>query len=224
MFDQVKDLNSEVFGIDEACNALRLQAEEIGRDVNSFCNNQTSWNFQEAYKKKDELHAYTLRQENDMSEMEKERQNFGRVSKNITTIKQEATQLKQSRQETNRNVEASNERLRHEMAQMSGCEADRKIKELEHQLGKLGNILGLDIIRSTHGSLILTFSNLDRVNPDKLCTLEIKVVNRVWELVHSNPTIVNMDELMRTLNETNNLSGFVSSVRRIFAKLVKQEA
>ena len=43
--------------------------------------------------------------------------------------------------------QASHERLRHEMAQMSGSEADRKIKDLEAQLAKLGNVLGLNVIR-----------------------------------------------------------------------------
>jgi hypothetical protein len=33
------------------------------------------------------------------------------------------------------------------MAQMSGSEADRKIKDLEAQLAKLGNVLGLNVIR-----------------------------------------------------------------------------
>ena len=44
-------------------------------------------------------------------------------------------------------IKVSHERLRHEMAQMSGSEADRRVKDLEAQLTKLGSALGLDVIR-----------------------------------------------------------------------------
>jgi len=209
--------------LEEHCGGLKSQTTELGREIISMCNRETTWQFQEAYQKRDELQSFTQRKEIEEKEVEKERQGLSSAEKNIQELKEETTQLKHKVHETNRNMEASHERLRHEIAQMSGSEADRKIKDLEAQLAKLGNVLGLNVIRSTHGSLILTFSNLDRANPEKIHSIEIKVVDRKWMFVHSNPVIPNIDELVCILNETNNLSGFISSVRRVFIKIVKEE-
>jgi len=209
--------------LEEICNSQKSQANELGRETLSMCNRETSWNFQEAYQKIDELNTFSQRKENEDSEIVKDRQGLVEAEKNIQALKEQTTALKQNIHETNRNMEASHERLRHEMAQMSGSEADRRVKELEAQLTKLGSALGLNVIRSTHGSLILTFSNLDRANPDQVNSIEIKVVDRKWTFVHSNPDIQNIDEMVRILNETNNLSGFISSARRVFVKIAKQE-
>jgi len=220
----VTNLESELLAFDEACNSVKAFAAEFSQEIINASSYGQDWNIQEVYKKKDELYGYHRRKEAEETDMIRERENLVGNCSSINGLKEEVGQIRQNKQETQKSIEQSEERLRKDLAQMSGSEADRKVQDLEAQLSKLENVLGLKLVRSTHGPLILTFTNIDRSNPDKVFSLQIKVVDRVWQFVDSNPTLPNIDELIRTLNETNNISGFVSTVRRSFVKMTRQDA
>jgi len=220
----VTNLESELQAFDEACNSVKAFAVEFSQEIITASSNRQDWNIQEVYKKKDELYGFHRRKEGEETEMARERENLVGNSSSINGLKEEVGHVRQNKQEIQKSIESNEERLRKDLAQMSGSEADRRVQDLEAQLSKLGNVLGLNLVRSTHGPLILTFTNIDRSNPDKIFSLQIKVVDRVWKFVESNPTLPNIEELLQTLNETNNISGFVSTVRRSFVKMTKQDA
>merc|ERR1711915_274301 len=91
---------------------------------------------------------------------------------------------------------------------------------ISSEMEKWKKTLGLELIRSTHGGLIFKFTNIHRDDPEKVCTCELAVENRVYRVDNCSPSIEGISEMVETLNSTNDFSGFVVVLRKKFASLL----
>jgi len=98
-------------------------------------------------------------------------------------------------------------------------EGSSKTEELQQELEKLSHNLGLKLLKR-NTSLVLIYTNIDRTNPDRQFLCEVKVVQRTYEVVRTEPKIPDIDVLVKALNETNDLSGFTATLRRRFVGLI----
>jgi len=120
----------------------------------------------------------------------------------------EAVEKKKSELHTKRNQNASSSDLYKE-----------KQNVMSSELEKWKKTLGLELIRSTHEGLIFKFTNVQRDDPDKIFTCELSVENRVYRINNCSPSFEGISEMVDTLNSTNDLSGFVVTLRKKFASL-----
>jgi len=120
----------------------------------------------------------------------------------------ETVEKKKSELHTKRNQNASSSDLYKE-----------KQNVMSSELEKWKKTLGLELIRSTHEGLIFKFTNVQRDDPDKIFTCELSVENRVYRINNCSPSFEGISEMVDTLNSTNDLSGFVVTLRKKFASL-----
>ncbi|XP_042238174.1 kinetochore protein Spc25-like isoform X5 [Homarus americanus] len=81
--------------------------------------------------------------------------------------------------------------------------------------------LGLDIKRTNHNSLIFIFTQVNRSKPDEEYMLELAIEEHNYRLLSSAPEIPNLQELEDRLNATDNFSGCIVYIRKLFQKMVK---
>ena len=167
------------------------------------------------------------------------------MSKNIGTIKEDVVQKSQSieaalvelektKNATNLTAKAASEftgnaaEKQRELAKLKKALVDRgdlasvKKQELQEELKKWREMLGLELINSTHGGIILVFTSIDREEPTKkyICELEVEG-GKTYVVKNCNPAMEDVHVLVDVLNKTNDLSGFVVNLRKKFAAMKK---
>ena len=80
--------------------------------------------------------------------------------------------------------------------------------------------LGLQLINSTHGGIIFVFRNISRDQPSKRFCFELLLSGRHYEMNNCHPMVENNGEMVKTLNKTGDLSGFVSQIRGKFLDII----
>lgn len=92
---------------------------------------------------------------------------------------------------------------------------------ISREVSNLEKCLGLQLVNSTHGGIIFVFTNICRDNNRKKFCFELLLSNRIYKITNCFPKIDNIDEMVKILNRTADLSGFVSQVRRKFVALAQ---
>ncbi|XP_023338718.1 kinetochore protein Spc25 [Eurytemora carolleeae] len=94
-----------------------------------------------------------------------------------------------------------------------------KLEELEQEIRNEASSLGLEFMRTSHGSLILCFTSISRSDPEKKYFCEVKVSERKYHCLQTTPALQDIDTLISTLNQSNDFSGFCVSLRKRFSAL-----
>jgi len=76
--------------------------------------------------------------------------------------------------------------------------------------------LGLKLVNSTHEGIIFVFTNISRDATSKQFCFELLLSDRIYEMKNCHPWVRDTGELVKKLNSTGDLSGFVSQVRKRF--------
>merc|ERR1719391_1163558 len=166
---------------------------------------------EEATNQKENMKLKTSNEEKSLQDLSIEVKEISKreqmTKKNMTGIL-EAVEKKKSELHTKRSQIASSSDLYKE-----------KQNVMSSEMEKWKKTLGLELIRSTHGGLIFKFTNVQRDDPDKIFTCELLVENRVYRVNNCSPSVEGISEMVETLNSTNDLSGFVVTLRKKFASL-----
>merc|ERR1719296_89172 len=95
----------------------------------------------------------------------------------------------------------------------------RKV-ELAGELKKWRQVLGLELISSSHGGVILVFTAVQREDPERrfICELGLDT-NKQYLVKNCNPEVAELKMMVDILNKKNDLSGFVVKLRKKFAEL-----
>ncbi|ROT78194.1 kinetochore protein Spc25 [Penaeus vannamei] len=78
--------------------------------------------------------------------------------------------------------------------------------------------LGLDIQRTNHSTLVFTFTKISRSEPEKEYFLELTLDGDNYRLISSVPPLHNLKQLEDKLNATNDFSGCIAYIRKLFQK------
>jgi len=98
--------------------------------------------------------------------------------------------------------------------------ASARRNELVGELTKWKEILGLELINSTHGGVILVFTSIIRDDPDRRFVCELEVDNdKKYVVKNCNPDVPEVTAMVDVVNRNNDLSGFVAKLRKKFADL-----
>ena len=79
--------------------------------------------------------------------------------------------------------------------------------------------LGYSIKKTTTDTTIMIFNNIDNRDPDQefLCEIALEGPNkREYKVLRCEPNVEDIKDLEKKLNESNDLSGFVVSLRKRF--------
>ena len=87
------------------------------------------------------------------------------------------------------------------------------------EVSLLEKYLGLQLINSTHNSIIFIFTNIIRDKPRERFCFELLLSNRSYRVTNCQPYVAEMDAMVKFLNKSDDLSGFVSQVRMKFVAL-----
>ena len=93
--------------------------------------------------------------------------------------------------------------------------------ELSEELLKWKTTLGLELVNSSHGGIIFVFTNIDREYPDKKFNCEVGLSDKVYKVNNCSPVLEDIDAMVEYLNKSNDLSGFVVTLRKRFLTLRK---
>ena len=87
------------------------------------------------------------------------------------------------------------------------------------EVSLLEKYVGLQLINSTHNSIIFVFTNIIRDKPRERFCFELLLSNRSYRVTNCQPYVAKMDDMVKFLNKSDDLSGFVSQVRMKFVAL-----
>lgn len=124
-------------------------------------------------------------------------------------LKEKLTEVEQSVKEKEQRVEESEQK---NQECMSNIECGAQLFRTH---------LGLDIKRTNHDTLVFIFTQVNRSKPDKEYMLELTLAGENYRLLNSDPELSNLQELEDRLNATNNFSGFIVLIRKLFQKMEK---
>jgi len=101
-----------------------------------------------------------------------------------------------------------------------GDMAKGKRDELVAEMEKYKTAMGLDIVSSTHGGVLLVFTNIDKQEPDRRFTLHLATEAKTYRADECSPHLEDLEKLVNILNKTNDLSGFLVKLRQKFKQSV----
>ena len=96
---------------------------------------------------------------------------------------------------------------------------EEKRAKLTSELEKWKNILGLELVNSSHGGIIFVFTNIDRDDSGKKFSCEVGLSDRQYKVTQCFPMVPGLENMVELLNKTNDLSGFVVNLRRKFVSV-----
>jgi len=129
----------------------------------------------------------------------------------VDSLKDKNQQATKQAQETERKLELLKTQLRSK-EQIS--ETNREI--VNGDLQKIQEVLGLQIVRTTRGGIILSLTNIEKQNPSRKFSCHLGLSKKKYVAIDSDPKLPQLDKLVDTLNQTNDLSGFVQKIRNVF--------
>lgn len=142
------------------------------------------------------------------------------------TLAQTEAQRRQCRQLEQALAEATMEEEKaSQTLQQARHEHDTKKAKLEQALKDLTHgtkfyaLLGLEFQKADGDKMRFVFTQLDRLQPQRTASFQVLVdANNLYQLVETSPSLdpMALDELVRTLNASNDISAFVFRMRRLF--------
>eukprot|EP00092_Neocalanus_flemingeri_P096069 GFUD01122272.1.p1 GENE.GFUD01122272.1~~GFUD01122272.1.p1 ORF type:complete len:237 (+),score=56.18 GFUD01122272.1:181-891(+) len=93
--------------------------------------------------------------------------------------------------------------------------------KITQEVSLLEKCLSLQLVNSTHGGIIFIFTNISRNSPRERFCFELLLSNRIYMITNCHPKLEKIEEMVKLLNKTGDLSGFVSHVRRRFVALAQ---
>jgi len=142
-------------------------------------------------------------------------------SDELQTVKNDAEQLHQLLKEQINQGRSLLEQQKKEKEQALGIiEAKRKkvhkdCADLESTADIARKYLGLEIRTLQNNRVQLFFHDVFPDNSNVTLFVVIRLVNKVYEVLQSDPALDNLKQLEMMLNSTNNFSGFVQLVREL---------
>merc|ERR1712025_372539 len=101
------------------------------------------------------------------------------------------------------------------LSEKSDFDEQKRVK-ITSELDLWKRVLGLELVNSSHGGITFVFTNIDEENPDKQFSCEVGIYNQQFQIAHCLPMVVGLENLVKQLNRTKDLSGFVVSLRQKF--------
>jgi len=176
---------------------------------------------QEVSEEKAEMEEIVRSVQKRKAELNSDRDGIKTVKEELKLETGKADEWKTSMLEKNQRLQTMRDELeslrRQEREKDSGSKDKRTL--LEQEIRKESELLGLEIRNTRDQSIILSYSNIDRSNSGRKYCCELKVVGRAYQLGEINPQIPDIQELLSTLNYTNDFSGFVVKLRERFLKV-----
>merc|ERR1719369_424153 len=117
--------------------------------------------------------------------------------------------------------EARSEKLKIEKMKIEAKKENANRDKGKHDIygQRAKEYLGLRIVETTTDSTVLIFNNIDKCDVDRefLCEFALEGPDkRTYKVLKSEPELDDLQDLENTLNETNDLSGFVTKLRSKF--------
>jgi len=160
---------------------------------------------------------------NQIIQQEKEEAQALQMDLNELQNQKESITLKKNNVELE--LQDLNLRLEKEKQVLAQKEQQVKQRALDAEMGVVffQSRLGLLIKKRKEGNLLFSFTQIDPADPLQPFNLIIRVEeNGTYSVTACDPAIEGLEGMLRKLNETNNLSSFISTVRRSFKNLVPQ--
>merc|ERR1712110_150646 len=152
------------------------------------------------------------------NQKQRETQEISQKSDQLTVEKNELEKLKN---ELNSKQESRDEKLKVLQQKINAKKenSDREREKSDVYGQRIKEFLGLQIVETTTGSTVLIFNNIDKIDPERkyLCEFTLDGPDkRAYKVLKSEPMLDDLTELENTLNQTNDLSGFVTKLRLKF--------
>lgn len=181
-----------------------------------------------ACKTKSEVAEMQKKIENIRQDVNSVRMDKDRAGRERQKLKQDYDQLNMVISKKAHEKDELKEMLMQHEQQLREKEQQIEYDELKHQ-EKLSNIekgmllyqthLGLRIQRTKHNSLVFVFTQVNRSDPSREYLLELTVEGDSYHLKSSDPPLSNLHELEERLNASNNLSGCIFHIRKLFQEM-----
>ncbi|EKX40188.1 hypothetical protein GUITHDRAFT_113666 [Guillardia theta CCMP2712] len=158
------------------------------------------------------------------NKMEKLMQEINKHQEGIRSLKVQNDSLKGKSEELPSELKSLQEELEMEKenyktilndldSQDSSMRRKKHALEMGHELYETR--LGLKFDKTNDGSLVFKMRNIDPSFPSREFSFSIRVEeDEKYHVMHCNPEIDGLDQLVAVLNDTNSLSHFVRSVRQ----------
>jgi len=94
-----------------------------------------------------------------------------------------------------------------------------KNAELRSYVDRAKDHLGISLARTSTESYVLIFTNIDMANPTRtfLCEFQLGGINKTeYKVMRCEPEIEGIKDMEKKVNETNDISGFVVTLRKKF--------
>ena len=143
------------------------------------------------------------------------------IDKDVQDISNKICLSEKSAQEFSVKAERKEVELKNRANAMNdkGDIVEEKRIKLTSELEKWKNILGLELVNSSHGGIIFVFTNIDRNDPGKKSSCEVALSDRQYKVTQCLPMVPGLENMVELLNKTNDLSGFVANLRRKFVNV-----
>lgn len=227
---EITDFDSELEIFQQKCLTNRKTLQKI---LSNFTNAADSISqFRQSLNKKSK---------DDIAELEKRvesiRINISNVHGDKDRVEQEIQQLMQDLEHIN--VAISEKITERDELKEKLDELKKRVKEKEEVVvntekstkESMSNIergallfqshLGLNMKCTNRNTLLFIFTQVNRSKPNEEYILELTIEGQKYRLLRSVPEISNLQELENKLNETNNFSGCIVHIRKLYQKMQK---
>ncbi|KAK8744558.1 hypothetical protein OTU49_000869 [Cherax quadricarinatus] len=93
------------------------------------------------------------------------------------------------------------------------------VSNIERGVMMFSTHLGLNVKCTNRNTLLFIFTQINRAQPNEEYMLELTLDEEKYHLLRSVPEISNLQELEDRLNSTNNFSGCIVHIRKLFQKM-----
>merc|ERR1711962_846528 len=115
--------------------------------------------------------------------------------------------------------EAEVAKLQRTVVNKEGQVGEERAK-LEAELARWKRTLGLEIV-TTKSGITFTFSNIVREDPERKFRCELVLVEGRYGVHHCDPKVNWLEAMVERLNVSNDLSGFMDTLRKKFVTPMK---
>merc|ERR1712141_495260 len=160
---------------------------------------------------------------NEIAQQEQELQNIRQTQISMNLEFQEfeklCFELQQKEKDIGQKINILEKKHREKNSNDEGKNAD-----LRCYVDRAKDHLGLSIARTATDSNVLIFTNIDMANPTRkfLCEFQLGGINnREYKVMRCEPEIEGIKDMEKKVNETNDISGFVVTLRKKFKTISK---
>lgn len=165
------------------------------------------------------LHDAAKSSERVKCDIEEKQLNIEAVRKNVEDLVRGIELSAQSAQEFSEAAKGKEAETKALLARLrdKGDVIGSKKEKLKTELKRWKQVLGLEIQTTTKPSTAFVFTNIEREEPDRKFCFELGLEKGRYKVDRCEPPLAGLDGIVELLNKTNDLSGFVVTLRRKFS-------